>query len=77
MRSPEKIKTQSAPVITDWAAKFSVAKKNANPTVTTAPLNSTNQTMPGTTPAAATRRALLACVTRELVQEFGKNYHPP
>src|SRR5690242_18908339 len=62
-RSPEKIKAVSAPVIRVWARRLSVAKKNVKATVTMAPPNKTNHTMPGTMPVATTSRALRAWVT--------------
>ena len=63
IRRPEKIRAVSAPVIMDWARRLSVAKKNVKATVTMAPPNKTNHTIPGTMPAATTSRALRAWVT--------------
>ena len=61
--SPEKISTDSAPVISDCATRLSVPKKKVKPTVTSAPTNSTSQTMSGTVPEAATIRASRAWVS--------------
>ena len=51
-QSPAKIITDRAPVISAWARRFSVPKKNVKPMVTTAPPNSTTQMMPGMMPSA-------------------------
>ena len=62
--SPANIRTDSAPVIADWARRFSAPKKNVKPIVIAAPPKSTSQTIPGTMPLAVTRRARRASLTR-------------
>ena len=62
--SPEKIRADSIPVISVWARRFSVPKKNVKLIVNTAPPKSTSQMIPGTMPEPVTSLARRVWVTR-------------